>query len=203
MTGLYQKLLEKASKGEAANVFAVEELLGREDAEKVLAQKREKAREFAQYPILSEYPLVSIKEKIREAMNEAYGEIVSLATPPGEANADIAIACFGLAKKRKSDPKEIAKEISDFVSKKYFSFVSEASVAGGYANIRIDKMTLGATVLRQINQMEENYGASREGAGRMVVIEYSSPNIAKSMSVGHLRSTIIGESLKRIYEFGG
>src|SRR3989344_6312369 len=131
MTGLYQKLLEKASKGEAANVFAVEELLGREDAEKVWTQKREKAREFAHYPILSEYPLVSIKEKISEAMNEAYGEIVSLATPPGEANADIAIACFGLAKKSKEDPKETAKKIDDFVSKKSFPMALKASAAGG------------------------------------------------------------------------
>ena len=123
MTELYQKLLGKASKGEAANVFAAEESLGKEDAERALAQKREKAREFSQYPVLSEYPLVSIKEKIREALIEAYGEDFILAIPPAEADADIAIACFGLAKKSKEDSKETAKKISNFVSKKSFSFV--------------------------------------------------------------------------------
>ena len=184
-------------------MFAAEESLGKEDAERALAQKREKAREFSQYPVLSEYPLVSIKEKIRKALIEAYGEDFILAIPPAEADADIAIACFGLAKKSKEDSKETAKKISNFVSKKSFSFVSEASAAGGYANIRIDKTALGAAVLRQINKIKESYGASREGADRLVVVEYSSPNVAKPMSVGHLRSTIIGESLKRVYEFGG
>ena len=203
MTDLYQELLEKVSKGEATDVFAVEESLGREGAEKALAQKREKAREFAQYPILSEYPLVSIKEKINEALTEAYGEIFSLATPPAEAGADIAIACFGLAKKRKSDPKETAKEIAGFISEKSFPFVSEASAAGGYANIKIDRSALAKPVLLNISQTKEGYGASSEGAGKLVIVEYSSPNVAKPMSVGHLRSTIIGESTKRIYEFGG
>jgi len=89
MTELYQKLLGKASKGEAANVFAAEESLGKEDAERALAQKREKAREFSQYPVLSEYPLVSIKEKIREALIEAYGEDFILAIPPAEGCGQI------------------------------------------------------------------------------------------------------------------
>ena len=203
MTGLYQKLLEKVSKGEAADVFAAEESLGKEDAERVLADKRKKARELAQYPLFGEYPLVSIKEKIREVLSEAYGESFSLANPPAEADADIAIACFGLAKKSKGDSKETAEKIAGFISEKSLTLVSEASASGGYVNIRLDKTALAALALWQINQTKENYGASREGAGRLVVVEDSSPNVAKSMSVGHLRSTIIGESLKRIYEFGG
>ena len=203
MTELYQKLLEKVSADGAADVFDVEKALGEDEIKQVLKKKKKEAPAAAFIPLFLEYPLVSVKEKIRGILQEEYGGIFVLATPPGEANADIAIPCFEFAKKRKMDLKEAAGKIAGLVSKSDLPFSPEVSVVDGYVNISFNKSKLGESVLRQAADLRSNYGASREGTDKLVVIEYSSPNVAKPMSVGHLRSTVIGESLKRIYEYSG
>ncbi len=82
MTGLYQKLLEKVSAGEAADVFVAEEALGKEEIRQLLEEKRKTAGDAARHLSFKEYALVSVKEKIREVLNEVCGENFTLANPP-------------------------------------------------------------------------------------------------------------------------
>ncbi len=74
---------------------------------------------------------------------------------------------------------------------------------GGYLNFYIDKTLLVKSVLTEIDEKQENYGASKIGNGKNIVVEYSSPNIAKPFHIGHLRNTVIGNSLYKIYQFLG
>lgn len=203
MTELYQKLLEKVSAGETAGVFALEKSLGEEEIKQVLKKKKKETPVVAPVPLFLEYLLASVKEKIRGILQEELGESFILATPPEQAGADVAVPCFEFAKKRKMDLKEATGKVAELISKNDLPFSLEVSVVGGYVNIRFNKSKFGEAVLRQVVDLKENYGAARDGAEKLIIIEYSSPNVAKPMSVGHLRSTIIGESLKRIYQYSG
>ncbi len=82
-------------------------------------------------------------------------------------------------------------------------FKAAESTPNGYVNIEIDENVFGEDVLSQIEGMGDKYGEQNIGDGKVVIIDCSSPNVAKFMSVGHLRSTVIGESLSRIYRAGG
>ena len=76
-------------------------------------------------------------------------------------------------------------------------------VTGGYLNISINQRLLAQQVLQEIEEKQEQYGSSNRGNGKNVIVEYSSPNIAKPFHIGHLRNTIIGSSLYKVYQFLG
>ncbi len=134
---------------------------------------------------------------------EKFGADIALETPPVEKDADFAIPCFRLAKERKENPNTVAQEIAKSITEFGINSIARAEATGGYVNIQLDITGLARDVLEQIEECGDAYGASQDGAGNTAIIEYSSPNATKPMSVGNLRSTIIGESLKRIYEFQG
>ncbi|MCL2342179.1 MAG: arginine--tRNA ligase [Firmicutes bacterium] len=81
--------------------------------------------------------------------------------------------------------------------------IEKIDVVGGYLNIFINKQLLAKTVLEEIAEKKENYGASNIGENKNIVLEYSSPNIAKPMHIGHLRNTVIGGALHKLYKFLG
>lgn len=185
-------------RGSSVSAFALEEKLGLEAVKQLKetnAQKENTGESFGAYVFL-EY-----KENILAFLGEAYG-IQELAEAPKGVDADFAVPCFAAAKAKGVAPADVAKEIATEL-KKQFSFIERADVAGGYVNIYLDAKTLGKETLAVVAKQKEKYGASQEGENATVVIEYSSPNAAKPMSVGHLRSTIIGESLKKLYESQG
>ncbi len=117
--------------------------------------------------------------------------------PPEEKMGDLALPVgFKLAKLLRVPPEEAARRFAEKID---HPLIEKVEVTNGYVNIFLKRAEVSADVLKAA--MNENYGSAERG-GR-VVIDYSSINVAKPMHVGHLRSTIIGGSLRRIYRFLG
>jgi len=117
---------------------------------------------------------------------------------------DVAFPCHPLAKTYKKPPKFIAEELAETISAKLKgSGVAEVTANNGYVNFKFDDRAVYDHVLGAVLSMRENYGSNTLGNDRLVVIDYSAPNLGKPMHVGHIRSTIIGDSTKRILEFTG
>ncbi len=121
--------------------------------------------------------------------------------PPDRAMGDIALPCFRFSRELRQAPPKIAVAIAE--SLKGLDGIATCSVVGGYLNFRVSEEYLGGGLLSKILKQGENYGGSDEGKGKTVVIDYSSPNVAKPFHVGHLGSTVIGHSLKKLHEFYG
>lgn len=143
-----------------------------------------------------------IAEKIAKAVDLEPKEIQEyLEIPPNPEMGDYAFPCFRLAKTLKKSPPEIATEIKEKIE--FGAEIADIKNAGGYLNFYVDKMLLVKTVLTEIDEKQEKYGSSTIGNGQTILVEYSSPNIAKPFHIGHLRNTIIGSSLYKIYQFLG
>ena len=119
-----------------------------------------------------------------------------LETPRDASLGDIAFPCFQLAKVLRNAPPKIAAELEGSLEIEGI----EVKATGPYLNFTIDRELLALTIVGQIEAAGERYGHSDLGAGKTVVIDLSSPNIAKPMSVGHLRSTVIGAAIQRLHD---
>ena len=148
------------------------------------------------------YALTEAKNEIRSRLAEIGPELADLALehPPKEIDADLAMPVFPLARVWRKGPPVIAKEIAERLAWPESSPIASCEAAGGYVNFRFRTRRFAERVASDVAERGRLYGQSNTGAGQSVLVDYSSPNIGKPMSVGHLRSTIIGESLCRIYE---
>lgn len=139
---------------------------------------------------------ISKATEIEQNEIEGYIEI-----PKDQNNGDYAFPCFRLAKTLKKAPQAIAEEIKEKIEIDN-NIIEKIEVLGGYINFYINKKLLAKEVLEEIASKEE-YGKSEIGKGKNIIVEYSSPNIAKPFHIGHLRTTLIGNSLYRIYKYLG
>ena len=137
--------------------------------------------------------------KIEASELETYIEI-----PKDSTNGDFSFPCFRLAKELRKAPQVIASEIKEKLElEESNDIIEKIDVIGGYLNFYINKNILIKEVLSEINKEKENYGASDIGKGKNIIVEYSSPNIAKEFHIGHLRTTVIGAAFYNIYKYLG
>lgn len=136
------------------------------------------------YDIIQDIPLESIN--------------AMLEIPPQKEMGDYALPCFQLAKTLRKSPVVIAKEYKEALEGVQSSIIERIEATNGYLNFWLKKEAYIDKVLEAVRQ--DNYGDSNLGTGKTICMDYSSPNIAKNFHVGHLRTTIIGNSLYKIYK---
>ena len=146
-----------------------------------------------------------IAKKISKLTNLDENELeIYIETPKDTKNGDYSFPCFRLAKELKKAPPVIANEIKEVIEKEIEQIkeIENVEVIGGYLNFFINKEILAEEVLKDVLKAQK-YAKSEIGKGKNVVIDYSSPNIAKPFHIGHLRTTLIGNSLYRVYKYLG
>lgn len=121
--------------------------------------------------------------------------------PKDQKNGDYAFPCFKLAKELRKAPAIIANDIQEKIEIDKEK-IEKIEVVGGYLNFYINKNAITKEVLEKV-ELDEEYGKSKIGEEKNIVIDYSSPNIAKPFHIGHLRSTVIGGALYKIYKHLG
>jgi len=142
----------------------------------------------------------SIKTGLEKYLEEQYGQKlnVTVEEPKNPAMGDIAIPTFSIFKTLGKTMPEVVNLVKDYISSN-FDLVKEVNPTGPFVNVVLDKEKVGAQILSDA-VFNAEFGQSHVGDGKTIVLDYSSPNIAKAFSVGHLRSTMIGNSLKLILQ---
>jgi arginyl-tRNA synthetase len=147
------------------------------------------------------------KEIISQLIADATGsmnieEVRDLIEVPGdEKMGDYAFPCFRLAKTMRKAPPMIAKDICEAISDS--DIFDSVEAVNAYVNMRIRREAFMNEIVEEVQQKGDGYGRSSLGAGKKVIVEFSSPNIAKPFHIGHIRSTVIGNSIYKIYDFLG
>ena len=151
---------------------------------------------------------LSIANEIIAAAQRAFGDApltaadiaAALEIPPTTDLGDYAFPCFKLSKALRKSPMMISDALAAQISADYLSRVDSVK---GYLNFFIDRATYAEKVVSAVLEQGENYGSDHSGAGKTVVLDYSSINIAKRFHIGHLSTTMIGNALYKLYRFFG
>ena len=120
--------------------------------------------------------------------------------PPDTTMGDLALPCFKLSRSLRRSPVQIAEIIAKELSN---PAIKKAEAVNGYLNISISDEYLSSILVDEVLSKGEKYGSADFGKGKTVVLDYSSPNVAKPFHIGHLGTTVIGHSLKKLHEFVG
>lgn len=142
---------------------------------------------------------IAQKIKVDGVTEQEIYELIAL--PPNLDMGDYALPCFKFAKILRKSPVMIAEELKNALQTD--EIVCEISAVNGYLNFKINKTAFVKETLDKILTQKDNYGASEQGKGKTVCIDYSSINIAKPFHIGHLSTTVLGGALYRIFDFLG
>ena len=153
-----------------------------------------------------EYTLDRFAQGIRQALlatGQVQEEEISLLPPPPEVAGDLGLPCFLLARRLRRPPAAIAAELAGRLSFPAGSLVGQVVPQGPYLNFFQEPHELARSVLGEARSWGDGYGGDDVGQGGNVIVDYSSPNVARRMHIGHVRSTVIGHSIVNLYDFLG
>ena len=142
----------------------------------------------------------AVKDGFGEGILSAADIFAMLEYPPDRSMGDLALPCFKLSKALRRSPVQIADALAAAVKCEEFS---EVSAINGYLNFKINPASFATRVVSDVERLGDKYGSPMDGVGKTVVLDYSSPNVAKPFHIGHLGTTVIGHSLKLLHEFAG
>lgn len=155
---------------------------------------------------LMQYALDRFAEQIRDALlatGLVADEQIELSEPKANISADLALPCFRAAKSAGVPPAQLAQKLADALRFPDDTLVGGWSAAGPFLNFVVHAERFARLVVAEVEAAGERYGSDDRGQNQTVIVEYSSPNVAKRMHVGHIRSTIIGQALNNLLAFGG
>jgi len=151
--------------------------------------------------------MIDFKQEIAELLSGVIDDLTAeelyqmVEYPKYSEMGDFAFPCFRLAKIFRKAPNMIADELVEKLGAS--ANYEKIEAVSGYVNFMVDKGVFAKTVIEDVLTEKETYGSDTVGEGKNIIVEYSSTNIAKPFHMGHIRSTMIGESLNRIYKFLG
>ena len=150
--------------------------------------------------LIAEILQKSLKEKKVEIEKEKIINLLEI--PPSTEMGDYAFPCFSLINELKEEPHQIAIELRARIGNPPTDF-EDIQTVGPYINFFINHREQISGFLKDVLKKREKFGKSNLGKRKTIVVEFSSPNIAKSFGIGHIRSTIIGNSIANLHEFQG